>query len=251
MATEKATALVIRGTDWSETSRIATLWTREFGKVRALAKGGRRLKSNFESAFDLLSVCDVVFLRKAHGGLDLLTEARVRERFPELRSDLRSLYLGYYIAELLSDGTFDYDPHPPLFDAALATLRSLRDPTVDRWATASAFELVWLRELGYCPRFETCAACGTALVPQFGSDRVVYSAATGGVVCGACVSSVSDRRTLTVESWRALRMLATGDESALLPGVRREVRALLGQTVSGILGRRPKMLNYVDAAGSG
>ena len=69
MAAEKALALVVRGTDWSETSRIATLFTREFGKVRALAKGGRRLKSNFDCAFDLLSVCRVVFLRKAHGGL--------------------------------------------------------------------------------------------------------------------------------------------------------------------------------------
>ena len=51
----KRTALVLRTTDWSETSRIATLWTREFGKVRVLAKGGRRLKSNFENALDLLT----------------------------------------------------------------------------------------------------------------------------------------------------------------------------------------------------
>jgi len=53
------------------TSRIATLWTREFGKVRALAKGGRRLKSSFESALDLLTVCSIVFLRKSSGSLDL------------------------------------------------------------------------------------------------------------------------------------------------------------------------------------
>src|SRR3954464_7899394 len=82
---EKALALVVRGTDWSETSRIATLWTREFGKVRALAKGGRRLRSSFEVAFDLLSVCHVVVIRKQTGGLDLLTEAQVAERFPHLR----------------------------------------------------------------------------------------------------------------------------------------------------------------------
>ena len=79
MATEKALALVIRTHDWSESSRIATLWTREIGKVRALAKGGRRLKSNFESALDLLTVCDIVLIRKSSGSLDLLTEARVRE----------------------------------------------------------------------------------------------------------------------------------------------------------------------------
>src|SRR5260370_26219147 len=125
MPAEKAQALVLRTTDWSETSRIATLWTREFGKVRGLAKGGRRLKSSFETALDLLTVCSIVFLRKSSGGLDLLTEAQVVKRFPRLRSDLPALYAGYYIAELLADWTEDYDPHPSLFDEALATLETL------------------------------------------------------------------------------------------------------------------------------
>src|SRR3954465_2202445 len=100
MATEKATALVLRTTDWSETSRIATLWTRELGKVRALAKGGRRLKSSFESGLDLLTVCSIVLIRKTEG-LDLLTEAQVVRRFGRLGGDLPALYGGYFVAELL------------------------------------------------------------------------------------------------------------------------------------------------------
>src|SRR5215472_4176011 len=119
MAAEKALALVLRTTDWSETSRIATLWTREFGKVRALAKGGRRLKSNFENALDLLTLCSIVFLRKSSGGLDLLTEAQVIQRFGRLRTDLAALYAAYYIAELLADWTQEFDPHPALFDESL------------------------------------------------------------------------------------------------------------------------------------
>src|SRR3954462_3854297 len=103
MPGEQAHAIVCRITDWSETSRIATLWSLEFGRLRVLAKGGRRLKSNFETALDLLNVVDVVFLRKTSGGLDLLTEARVGERFPRLRTELPALYGAYYIAELLSD----------------------------------------------------------------------------------------------------------------------------------------------------
>src|SRR3954464_11403963 len=95
---EKALALVLRTTDWSETSRIATLWTREFGKVRGLAKGGRRLRSNFESALDLLTVCSIVLLRKTSGGLDLLTEAQVVRRFSRLANDLPALYAAYYVA---------------------------------------------------------------------------------------------------------------------------------------------------------
>src|SRR5437667_5472422 len=122
---ERAVALVVRGTDWSETSRIATLWSREFGKLRVLAKGGRRLKSNFEFALDLLNVCRIVLLRKSSGGLDLLTEAQVAERFPALRTDLPALYAAYYVAELLAEGAEEYDPHPALFDAALDALRDL------------------------------------------------------------------------------------------------------------------------------
>ncbi len=62
MPPAKALGLVLRTTDWSDTSRIATVWTREFGKVRVLAKGGRRLRSNFESALDLLTLCRIVLL---------------------------------------------------------------------------------------------------------------------------------------------------------------------------------------------
>src|SRR6516162_10134444 len=148
MSAEKAQALVLRTTDGSETSRIATLWTREFGKIRVLAKGGRRLKSNFESALDLLSLCSIVFLRKSSGSLDLLTEAQVLERFPRLRLDLPALYGAYYIAELLGDWTEDYDPHPLLYEEALTTLRSLGEPAVDTGLRLARFELVMLRELG-------------------------------------------------------------------------------------------------------
>src|SRR6476660_8089459 len=130
MAMERGTGLVIRATDFSETSRIVTLWTRELGKVRALAKGGRRLKSNFEVALDLLMVCDMVLLRKSSSSLDLLTEARVRERFRQLRQDLSALNAAYYVAEMLGDWTQDHDPHGNLYDEALACLRNLGQPGV-------------------------------------------------------------------------------------------------------------------------
>jgi DNA repair protein RecO (recombination protein O) len=248
MAAEKALAIVVRGTDWSETSRIATLFTREFGKVRALAKGGRRLKSNFDVAFDLLTVCNIVFLRKSHGGLDLLTEARMEERFPALRQNLPALYAGYYVAELLADGTQDYDPHPPLFDAAVATLRSLA--TSDAPAAASAFELVWLRELGYSPRLDACAGCGADVLPP-GAVRALYSPGAGGVLCPMCGPSVPDRRSVSAAALGTLRALAEPEGGGAAPelpdAARGEVRQLLGYTVSCVLGRRPRLLGYVDA----
>src|SRR3979490_2662342 len=154
MAAEKAHALVLRTTDWSETSRIVTLWTKEFGKVRALAKGGRRLKSNFDVALDLLTVCGSVFIRKTSGSLDLLTEAQVQERFPQLRHDLAALYAGYYVAEMLGDWTQDSAPDPILFEEAIGTLRNLGQPGVVTGPCLAHFELVLLRELGYGPALD-------------------------------------------------------------------------------------------------
>jgi DNA repair protein RecO (recombination protein O) len=242
MPTEKAVGLVVRGTDWSETSRIATLFTREFGKVRALAKGGRRLRSNFEVAFDLLSVCNVVFIHKSTDTLDLLIEAQLVERFANLRTDLPALYAGYYVAELLADGTQDYDPHPALFDAALDALRDPGRPA-DR---VSAFELVWLKELGYSPRLDTCAGCDRPLTAaDFDGRRSGFSPASGGAVCDRCRPAARDHRPLGPDGWAALRGLAGGGR--LVPtGATREVRAVLGHAVSAVLGRRPRLLGYVD-----
>ena len=79
----------------------------------------RRLNGDFEAVFVVDGSPD--------RSLDLLTEAQVAERFPALRTNLPALYAGYYVAELLTEGTEDYDPHPVLFDAALAAERGWAD----------------------------------------------------------------------------------------------------------------------------
>jgi DNA repair protein RecO (recombination protein O) len=246
MAAEKALAVVLRTTDWSESSRIATLWTREFGKVRVLAKGGRRLKSSFESALDLLSVCSIVLLRKSSGGLDLLTEAQLVERFGRLRTDLQALYAAYYVAELLSDWTEDYDPHPLLFDEARATLQTLATPGTVTALRLARFELVLLRELGYAPVLEACATCGSSPPAQ----GLAFSPAAGGVLCRACQPAQRVRRPLSPQTWRALRELNESAEAWRTergPEVRKELRQVLGQYVTYLLGRQPRLLSYLGS----
>ena len=246
MPTEKALALVIRGTDFSETSRIVTLWTRELGKVRAMAKGGRRLRSAFECSLDLLTVCDIVLIRKSSGSLDLLTEARVRERFAPLRHDLAALYGGYYVGELLGAWSEDYDPHPPLFDAALQTLRDLGKPELLKGPCVAHFELVLMRELGYGPALDACAGCNRAVDGR----RLAFSAAGGGVLCPSCQSKHRERRAIGTATWQALvRLAQAGDGWQTLrePAVRREVRQILDHYVTYLLGRRPRLLPYLGS----
>jgi DNA repair protein RecO (recombination protein O) len=246
MSTVNATALVIRTTDWSETSRICTLWTREFGKVRALAKGGRRLKSAFESALDLLTVCSIVLLRKSSGGLDLLTEAQVAKRFSRLTSALPALYTGYYIAEMLADWTEEDDPHPTLFEEALATLSDLGQPDVPTGPRLARFEMVLLRELGYEPTLRSCVVCSAPL----DGHQLSFSAAEGGVVCRACQPKARDRRLLTPAGWQALGQLAQpGDawRQVADSAVRAEVRQVLNHYVTYLMGRRPRLLPYLGS----
>jgi DNA repair protein RecO (recombination protein O) len=247
MPTVKATGLVLRTTDWSETSRIATLWTREFGKVRALAKGGRRLKSNFETALDLLNVCGIVLLRKTSGSLDLLTEAQVVRRFPRLRTDLAALYAAYYVAELLADWTEDHDPHPAVYEEALATLEALGvEKSLGAGLRVMRFEMVFLREMGFGPALETCAACEAAV----NENGLAFSAAAGGVVCPTCQPTQRERRPLSGGAWHLLRMLADPGETwrgASDAAARAEVRQNLGQYIASLRGRRPRLLPYLGS----
>lgn len=249
MPLEKATGLILRFTDWSESSRIVTLWTREFGKVRALAKGGRRLKSAFESALDLLNVCDIVLVRKTSGSLDLLTEAQVVARYPRLRADLSALYGAYYVAELLADWTEENDPHAALFAEALATLDALggsASAALSRDGVAlrvMAFELELLRELGYGPSLELCAACQTPL-PE---DGLAFGYAAGGVLCPRCHAAQRDKQPLSPAALRMLRALSSPGEARHGPfdaSARAEVRQTLGRFVTYLRGRRPRLLPY-------
>jgi len=250
VATEKALALVLRTTDWSETSRIATLWTLGLANVRGLGKRGRRLRSNFDSALDLLTLCSIVFLRKSSGSLDQLTEAQVVQRFPRLSTDLPALYAAYYVAELLSDWTEDYDPHPSLFDEALETLRALGTAGVATGPRLARFELVLLQELGYSPVLEACAVCGKPDGIPGAGPSLAFSAAAGGVLCAACQPRQRDRRPLSLAAWQALRALGESGEAWRRewgPAVRAELRQVLGQYVTYLLGRRPRLLPYLGS----
>jgi DNA repair protein RecO (recombination protein O) len=253
MTMEKVTGLIIRTSDFSETSRIVTVWTRELGKARALAKGGRRLRSNFEVALDLLTVCDMVLLRKSTGSLDLLTEARISERFGQLRHDLGALYAGYYVAEMLGDWTQESDPHPHVYEAALAALRQFGQPGVLTGVCLAHFELVLWRELGYGPALDFCAGCARPLTPLpegEGRQGLVFSASGGGVLCGGCQGKHQERRPLTLLAWHALRRLQEAGEAwrqVQDPQVRTEIRQLLNHYASYLLGRRPRLLPYLGS----
>ncbi|MCO6458466.1 MAG: DNA repair protein RecO [Pirellulaceae bacterium] len=249
MPSEKSLAIVLRVVEFSETSCVVTLFSEEFGKIGALAKGARRPKSAFESALDLLAVCRIVFLRKSGDVLDLLTEARLERRFRSASRDLSRLYAGYYVAELLNELTETHDPHPQLFQLADQTLARLDDGQSDVGRTVLRFELRALDLLGHLPSLEDCVGCGTSVTPIGG--HVAFGLVAGGVLCPACRPGQRHVASVTGGTLEELRRLAGSDgarnePSGAVPG---ELRALMNQYLCSLLGKRPRLHAYLAATG--
>jgi DNA repair protein RecO (recombination protein O) len=246
MSTEKAEALVIRVVDFSETSCIVTVFTREFGKIAGLAKGARRLKGPFESALDLLSRVRLVFLRKSSDALDLLTEAKLERRFRTASNDLYGLYGAYYVAELLDVLTHDDDPHADLFDAACEALERLSLGSPGAGIVVLRWELSALRILGHLPLLDACVECGRAIVD---GRRTAFGLSAGGVLCESCRPGKKHVISISIEALQILRTFA--DPAADWPAVaidRRpagELRGLMNQYVNHLLGRPPRLQEYL------
>jgi DNA repair protein RecO (recombination protein O) len=221
---------------------VATLFTRDLGKVAVMAKGARRLKSPFQGGLDLLSVSDIVMFPKASETLDLLAESTPIERFSSLRRDLAALYAGYYIAELLSDLTDYHDPHPKLFDAARITLRYLGNAEL-RSRRVIRFELACLRELGFMPSLDCCAHCGAAIESL--GQVVSFGLATGGVLCARCRPGQSNVAELSGYDLEVIRLLASpGNGWRLMesnPAILATARETVGAVISHVLGHRPRL----------
>jgi DNA repair protein RecO (recombination protein O) len=245
MVPEKAQGIVVRTYPYSETSCIATIFTREFGKLRALAKGAWRPKNAFDSALDLLSICQVLVLRRSSGGLDLLTEASLERRFRVGRS-LAGFHGGMYLAELLDALTAEADPQPEMFDAVETALITLSADS-DAWSSASApvavlaAELALLQAGGHGPAVGRCGACGVRLEP---TGRTAFGMLDGGALCTNCRRGKRGLVSVSVAGTAALRAAAARavgrkDRDITIEGrVLGELRAVMNTYVSHTLGRR-------------
>jgi DNA repair protein RecO (recombination protein O) len=242
MAAEKSRALVLRAVPFGETSSVVTLYCREFGKVRALAKGAWRPKSAFDGGLDLLSTSQVLVLRKTSGGLDLLTEVCLERRF-RVGTSLPAVIGGMHVAELLDVLTVEGDPQQELFDVAAAIIHHLSgsaDPTDRIAAVVVRAELEFLRLAGHAPALTACAACRESL-PAAG--RTAFGLLDGGCLCGRCRRG--HRAVISVSAPARMLLAGLADprcewRTAMLPAaIGGEVRAIMNAYLSHLLDRPP------------
>ncbi|MDO5553791.1 MAG: DNA repair protein RecO [Planctomycetia bacterium] len=253
MAAVTSDAIVLRTTDFSESSLIVTLFTRKYGKIEGIAKGARRLKNPFESALDLLTQISVSFIMKDNGTLDLLTESKLRKRFRPRANNLPGLYAGYYVAELTNLMTEPGLPIPELYDEAAETLNRLE---VGGGINHRLLRFEWrLLELsGRQPSLRHCVECGCELDLSDlvrGKERVSFALNDGGALCPECrrQGEFHDVASVTASTLSFLDSLACEHEGqeAAEPAKRTlgEARGLMNRYLCDLLGRRPRMHNYM------
>ncbi|MCC7397012.1 MAG: DNA repair protein RecO [Planctomycetes bacterium] len=156
------TAVVLRRSDFRETSRIVTLLTHEQGRVVALAKGAHRPGSPFVGRLDFLNEVRAT-VSADRGGLRLLTRVElVRER-RALRQPARFLAASH-LAQLCDFAMPDAGPQPAVYELLAGGLSLLeRCPPAAIGPVVLGLELRHLALLGALPDFEHCSACGDAL----------------------------------------------------------------------------------------
>lgn len=244
--------ICLRKTEYSETSQILTLFSREHGIIRAIAKGAHRKTkagaSKFGGGIDLLDVANAVFTYDPGRDLATLTEWDLREGHLELRRTLRGIVLGLYAAELVARLFEEHDPHAALFDRLDHALVDLA--TSRREEAFLALELEVLRESGYLAELFQCDVCGTAMdgnMPSF------FSPLRGAVICRNCEGAVPDRGELDSRLLRlvqgVLRLPRANGSVQRLPQLTRHqtdpINRLLAEHIEHTLGRRLKLPPYV------
>ena len=180
-------AYVLHQWDWSETSLILDLFTREHGRVAAVAKGAKRPYSQLRPVLMPFQRLLVATGRpKAEEGADILTLRSAEYAGAGAPLPAARLFSGFYLNELLMKALARGDPHERLFDAYGDTLATLA--RADDEAALRAFELVLLRETGVLPDLACTTTTQQPVQPAAGyllqAEAGLVSAAKNGQPSG-------------------------------------------------------------------
>jgi DNA repair protein RecO (recombination protein O) len=177
-----ATGVILRRIPLGEKDKIVTLYTRERGKVRAVAKGARKTTSKLAGGSEPLML--IRALLSEGQNLDVLSQAEVRESFSKIRNDWDLFLRATYACELLDRLTEEADPEEGVFELLLSTLYTLQRAEQPDLAL-HAFELHLMAKVGYEPQLFGCVRCERPWEPP-GFVPVAYAPTRGGALCEDC-----------------------------------------------------------------
>lgn len=232
----RVTAVILRHADWGEADRLLTLYTREQGKLRAIGKGLRKMRSRKAGHLEPFTQ---VTLQLARGrDLAIVTQVDTINAYLPLREDLQRTARAAYVVELLDRFTYEEEgSNPPVFTVLTETLsRVAEDP--DPWLALRYYETRLLEWMGFRPQLFQCANCSHQILPE---DQF-FSPAQGGVICPRCGLGLPGLWKISMEALKYLRHFQRSSYSQAAranppAAIRQEIEALLQAHITYLLER--------------
>ncbi len=210
--------LVLRNLRYGDTSRVATLLTRELGKISVIGKGVREPKSPLGASLELFTRSEFVVYFRSGRNLQMVKSGDVIEEYRGvlLRGD-RFQY-GCGLLEFLDRMVLEEEPSDSLYLTACRALsRMSRVGLGEAGELFRAFQLRAASLLGYAPLLDACLHCGTsldeaALTTETASRVWLFRPAEGGALCGNCAGSGEFGQPMTVRALLRVRSMVTPRE---------------------------------------
>ncbi|MDA8211217.1 MAG: DNA repair protein RecO [Clostridia bacterium] len=243
MGIYKAEAIVLRSRKLNEADNLITLFSREHGKIHAVAKGVRKPKSRKRGGVQLFT--HGKFLLYAGKSLDHITQCESKNSFAKLVGDLELFAHASYLAEIVDGLLAENEPQEEVYLLLLTSLHLLEHHNPE--LLARAFEVRLANLLGYSPQLTECVHCGKTMPVK----QIKFSAALGGVLCPACWGQDSFASRCSLGTLGALQQLQRMDLRRLgvlklTPEIRREMEKILRLFLSYRLEKRLKALDFLQ-----
>lgn len=236
-------AIILRHSDWGEADRLIGLFSRESGKLRAVAKGARRLRSRKAGHLEPFTRARMLLAKGRD--LPIITQAETVDAYLPLRDDLLKTGYAAYAVELLDRFTYEEGENRGLFTLLADTLG--RIAYLDEPFTALRYYEIRLLDLaGFRPDLQNCVQCGNQILPE---DQF-FSPTLGGVVCPRCGVEHQEARPVSMNALRYLRHYQRSSYEAVrkptIPSaVQKEMESLLQYYINYLLERSLNSPNFL------
>lgn len=201
MAILQTEAIVMKGWKLGETSKILSLYTKDYGKIKVVAKGARSLKSKFKGCLEPLTHLHICYYDKRTRELQLLSHADLINSHSHIIGHVKKTTLALAVIELLNRAVEGEENNPQIFELLVSVINSIDNGQGFLEAFVWFFESHFIELMGYKPTWDQCLICRKSL----GAEGGYFQPQSGGLCCNGCGSEkgglVIGGETLEILYW--------------------------------------------------
>lgn len=197
MFLQKSEGFIIKSRLLRDADKMITLYTKQYGKMNALAKGVRKITSKFASNLEIFNYNELVMYKKEDSDIATITGCNSRKSFHKIRNDFFKMMKGAYMVELVDKFTCHYNQNSAIFyliNDAFLLMDDIEYTNKDVLQLVEAFIMRLLSYSGYKLHLDKCVVCGSSIIDV----SCKFSSQEGGVVCSEC--RVKDNYALDVSA---------------------------------------------------